>query len=37
MKKLTHLDDKGAAHMVDVGEKPDTDRRAGTIRTRDRA
>src|SRR5258708_2893338 len=28
MKKLTHLDDKGAARMVDVGAKPDTDRRA---------
>jgi cyclic pyranopterin phosphate synthase len=28
MKKLTHLDDKGAARMVDIGEKPDTDRRA---------
>ena len=28
MKKLTHLDEKGAARMVDVGEKPDTDRRA---------
>ncbi len=28
MKKLTHLDDKGAARMVDVGDKPDTDRRA---------
>ena len=28
MKKLTHLDDEGAAHMVDVGAKPDTDRRA---------
>ena len=28
MKKLTHLDDTGAARMVDVGDKPDTDRRA---------
>jgi len=28
MKKLTHLDDTGAARMVDVGAKPDTDRRA---------
>jgi len=28
LKKLTHLDDKGAARMVDVGDKPDTDRRA---------
>src|SRR5260370_15306954 len=28
MKKLTHLDDKGAVRMVDVGAKPDTDRRA---------
>ena len=27
-KKLTHLDAKGAARMVDVGAKPDTDRRA---------
>ena len=26
--KLTHLDAKGAARMVDVGTKPDTDRRA---------
>jgi cyclic pyranopterin monophosphate synthase len=24
--KLTHLDDAGRAHMVDVGSKPDTDR-----------
>lgn len=24
--KLTHLDDSGAARMVDVGEKPDTER-----------
>jgi cyclic pyranopterin phosphate synthase len=28
MKKLSHLDDTGAARMVDVGDKPDTDRRA---------
>ena len=28
MKKLTHLDDTGAARMVDIGEKPETDRRA---------
>jgi len=28
MKKLTHLDEQGAARMVDVGAKPDTDRRA---------
>lgn len=28
MSKLTHLDDHGAAHMVDVGGKPATDRRA---------
>jgi cyclic pyranopterin phosphate synthase len=28
MKKLTHLDDTGAARMVDVGAKPNTDRRA---------
>ena len=27
-KKLSHLDAKGAARMVDVGAKPDTDRRA---------
>lgn len=26
--KLTHLDDTGAAHMVDVGAKPATQRRA---------
>ncbi|MBT3315901.1 MAG: cyclic pyranopterin monophosphate synthase MoaC [Anaerolineae bacterium] len=26
MKKLTHLDDSGKAHMVDVGEKADTER-----------
>ena len=25
-KKLTHFDDAGAAHMVDVGAKPETDR-----------
>ncbi len=25
-EKLTHFDDKGAAHMVDVGEKPVTSR-----------
>jgi len=28
MSKLTHLDDNGAAHMVDVGGKPATQRRA---------
>ena len=28
MTKLTHLDDSGAAHMVDVGGKPATARRA---------
>ncbi len=28
MTKLTHLDDAGAAHMVDVGGKPATQRRA---------
>lgn len=28
MTKLTHLDDSGAAHMVDVGGKPQTQRRA---------
>jgi len=28
MSKLTHLDDAGAAHMVDVGGKPGTARRA---------
>lgn len=35
MSKLTHLDDSGAAHMVDVGEKPATERlarAAGVIR-----
>ncbi len=26
--KLTHLDDAGHAHMVDVGDKPDTERMA---------
>lgn len=26
--KLTHLDDEGKAHMVDVGAKPDTERTA---------
>lgn len=26
MKKLTHIDEKGKAHMVDVGAKPDTER-----------
>jgi len=26
--KLTHLDDSGRAHMVDVGDKPDTERLA---------
>ncbi len=26
MKNLTHLDDSGKAHMVDVGEKEDTER-----------
>lgn len=26
MTKLTHLDDSGRAHMVDVGAKPDTER-----------
>ncbi len=26
MAKLTHLDDSGAAHMVDVGDKPVTER-----------
>ncbi len=24
--KLTHLDEQGRAHMVDVGHKPDTER-----------
>jgi cyclic pyranopterin monophosphate synthase len=28
MTKLTHLDEKGAAHMVDVAEKPATVRKA---------
>lgn len=35
MNKLTHLNKKGEAHMVDVGEKPVTEREAvaeGTIR-----
>src|SRR5687768_6918411 len=27
-KRLTHLDESGAAHMVDVGAKPDTERMA---------
>ena len=27
-EKLTHLDDEGRAHMVDVGAKPDTQRTA---------
>ncbi|HEX7877784.1 MAG TPA: cyclic pyranopterin monophosphate synthase MoaC, partial [Candidatus Eisenbacteria bacterium] len=27
-KKLTHVDSKGSARMVDVGAKPDTERRA---------
>lgn len=27
-RRLTHLDDTGQAHMVDVGNKPDTDRMA---------
>lgn len=33
MKKLTHLDDSGAAHMVEVGGKADTQRmaRAGGV------
>jgi cyclic pyranopterin monophosphate synthase len=26
MSKLTHLDEQGRAHMVDVGTKPDTER-----------
>jgi len=28
---LSHLDDKGAAHMVDVGDKPVTQRRAVAV------
>ncbi len=28
MSKLTHFDDAGQAHMVDVGHKPETDREA---------
>jgi cyclic pyranopterin phosphate synthase len=28
MSKLTHLDASGAAHMVDVGDKPETQREA---------
>lgn len=34
MNKLTHFDDQGNAHMVDVGKKPETNRTAtatGTI------
>src|SRR3974377_271724 len=27
-QKLSHLDDEGQAHMVDVGDKPETDRTA---------
>lgn len=27
-RKLTHLDEQGAAHMVDVGAKPDSERTA---------
>lgn len=37
MARLTHLNDKGEAHMVDVGDKPGTDRRAvasATLRAR---
>ncbi len=37
MSKLTHLNKKGEAHMVDVGEKPATEREAvaeGAIRMR---
>ena len=26
IKKLTHLDERGQAHMVDVGHKPETER-----------
>ncbi|WFL77124.1 cyclic pyranopterin monophosphate synthase MoaC [Altererythrobacter arenosus] len=40
MSKLTHLDDSGAAHMVDVGAKPETLRKAvsgGFIRMSDAA
>jgi len=28
MKKLTHVDDTGRVHMVDVGDKPETERLA---------
>jgi len=28
MSKLTHIDEHGSAHMVDVGAKPDTERTA---------
>src|SRR5439155_22297729 len=34
LSKLTHFDDAGAAHMVEVGAKPETDREAiaaGTV------
>ena len=37
MSELTHLDDKGKAHMVDVGDKDETRRRAvasARVRTR---
>lgn len=33
MSKLTHLDDKGAAHMVDVGDKAATKRTAVAVGT----
>ncbi|WCL52958.1 cyclic pyranopterin monophosphate synthase MoaC [Gimibacter soli] len=33
MSKLTHLDDTGAAHMVDVGAKAVTERRALAVAT----
>jgi cyclic pyranopterin phosphate synthase len=33
MSKLTHFDDAGQAHMVDVGAKPETEREAVAIGT----
>ena len=38
-ERLTHLDDSGAAHMVNVGDKPTSERRAvarGVVRMRPR-
>ena len=33
MSDLTHLDERGAARMVDVGDKPSTDRQARAVCT----